>query len=79
MAETKSKERAPGKFTILVANGKNEKGNDTYEVVGEAVGTSKKNAITKASASGDVAVNIGDVVVAVSSKQFTPKPISLSI
>lgn len=78
MAATK-KERAPGSFEILVASGKNDKGQETYTVVGKADGTSKKNAISKAAASGDISVNIGDVVAAVSSKQFVPKPISLSI
>jgi hypothetical protein len=77
MAEKKA--RQPGKFTILVAAGKDSDGADTYKVVGEAEGTSKKNAITKATQDGGVSLSIGDVVVAVSSKQFVPKPIALSI
>jgi hypothetical protein len=78
-ATAEKKQRDPGKFTILTASGQNDKGQDTYTVLGEAEGTSKKNAITKAAAGGDLGVAIGDVIVAVSSKQFTPKPISLSI
>jgi len=85
MAETApaaKKERKPreaGDFEILVAAGLNDDGQKLYRVVGKGRGTSKKNAIANAVSSGDTDLEIGDQVVAVSSKQFVEKTLSLSI
>lgn len=79
MADKPKKERSPGKFKVLVSAGINDEGLPLYVDKGEAEGTSKKNAVSKAVEDKTLSLNIGDVVVAVSSKQFVPKPISLSI
>ena len=79
MTDKPKKERKAAQFTVLVASGKNDKGEDTFTVKGEIEGTSKKNAITKAAVGGELDVKIGDEVACVSSKQFVLKPIGLSI
>lgn len=78
-AEKKTADRKLGEFVLLVASGKNEDGEETFTLKGKVSGTSKRNAISKAAVSGEVDLKIGDVVAAVSAKQFAPKPISLSI
>ncbi len=79
MPAVKGVARKPGEFVLLVASGKNEAGEETFTVKGKVSGTSKRNAISKAAVSGDVDLKIGDVVAAVSAKQFVPKPLSISI
>lgn len=76
---TPKKERKAGEFVILVATGKNEDGEQTFTLKGKATGTSKRNAISRAAVGGEIDLKIGDEVAAVSAKQFSPKPISLSI
>lgn len=79
MAPEKGKARNPGSFDILVAAGMDDNGKKLYKVVGKASGTSKKNAITAAVSKDDVDLEIGDQVVAVSTKQFVEKTLSLTI
>lgn len=78
-AKKERKPREAGDFEILVAAGLTDDGKKQYKVVGKARGTSKKNAISNAVSSGEVDLEIGDQVVAVSSKQFVEKTLSLSI
>lgn len=78
-AKKERKAREPGDFEILVAAGLNDDGQKLYKVVGKATGTSKKNAIANAVAEKTVDLEIGDQVVAVSTKQFVEKTLSLSI
>jgi hypothetical protein len=73
------KKREPGEFVILVAAGQNEDGEETFVLKGRSIGTSKRNAVSKAAISGDIDLKIGDEVAAVSARQFVPKPISLSV
>lgn len=79
MAPVKGKPREAGDFEILVAAGMSDDGKKQYKVVGKASGTSKKSAITAAVGKDDVDLEIGDQVVAVSSKQFVEKTLSLTI
>ena len=74
------KPRTPGAIKIFVGTGADEQGREQYTLLAEELGTSSRKAIAKAMESGSIdSVKMGDQLVAVVARSFTPKPLTLSI